>query len=212
MNPRWFARADWPTDWELAVRAALIAAVQSIQTDGALSDEQTEGNALSLWSASHAGRGDELPRNRAASQKASEDEIARLVVLAARLAEHIDTLHRPAVDALWIETSGSLWNTAAAVKGLIEDAKHALSAVQAPSSARGAREKVEASHVAEAAGLVFEAVAGRRPTCTTDPVSGEIRGRWPAFLREVFAAIGINSSVAVQARLVSEKYRPESGN
>ncbi len=212
MNPAWFVRHEWPMDYEIHRRNNLMGAIRALPNGETLSDEKVEGQALFLWSASNFGRNEELPCNRPASQRASEVELERLAKLAAQLADHIDAMHRPAVAAVWQESSDDLWDTAQRARDLSEAASYALSAIDVEDSARGAGRKAEAEEVAEVAGHVFEHVTARRPTLTVAPDGGHVSGAWPDFLARVFAILGVKASANSQARVVMQKYRPERRN
>lgn len=213
MNAAWFERPAWPMEWEIERRTRLMGAVRALPNGEGLSGEKVEGHALSLWAASNSGRLEELPRNRPASRRASEDELERLVRLAAQLADHIDAMHLPAVAAVWRESQGDLWTTAERVRSLSLAAKQAFGEIEVDDvSGRGAGRKVEAEIVAETAGHVFAFVTGRRPTLTVAPGTGHVSGAWPDFLAQVFAALRIDASVSSQARAVMQKSRPATGN
>jgi len=207
MNPRWFERADWPMDWEIQRRDDLMGAIGSLPSSKELSEVEMEGMALVIWSASNSGREEELARNRPASRKTSELELDRLIVLARQLADHIESMHRPAVDALWRESQGDIWNTVERIRSLSEAARCAWGEIEIQGSSRGAGRKVEAAEVADMAGHVFERVTGRRPTLTVAPDSGHVSGDWPNFLGRIFTALTIDASVPSQARVVIEKYQ-----
>lgn len=198
MRPKWFARPDWPLEHELAFRARLMGALRCLPGGDALGDDEAEGLALMLLAASSTGSDDELPRNRDASQKASEAELCTLHKLAGKLAEHIDAMHRPAVAVLTAE-GVEPFTLAARLRELQDETRAALSELQASGSGRGAPQKAEAAAVTEAAAAVFERITGQRATHTNYASSG-VGGLWPEFLRDVFEALGVKASVASQVR------------
>lgn len=211
MNPSWFKRPDWPMEWELDRRTALIQAITELPNGELLSNQASEGQAVLLYSASQFGRDEELPRNRPASRKASETELRTLALLCGKLAKHIDKMHRPAVGSFYSE-GGELFNFANQVRETEQIAQFAFGSVEIEDSGRGAGKKVEAAQVAEMAAHVFEHITGKRPTFTTDPQNGQVSGVWPDFLSAVFGALWIKASVASQVRVVSEKIRTETAN
>jgi hypothetical protein len=204
MNAAWFARPDWPMDHELAMRAALMDAIRAIPGGECLEESDVEGRALMLLRASNAGRDEELPRNRPASQKASEDELRKLATLAERLERHILSMRQPAVSALYAE-GAHVFELVRALQATQEYARHAFSALEIEDTPSGAPKKIEAAEVAFLASLIFEHISERRATFTTDPLTGKVRGAWPDFLSAVFDALYIDASVAAQVRAVSEK-------
>src|SRR5262245_23114915 len=64
---------------------------------------------------------------------------------------------------------------------------------------KGPPGKNQARRTAEAAALAFWRLTGKRPTVTTNPVTNKRGGLFLKFLREVFAVIGLEASVDVQA-------------
>lgn len=209
MNPSWFKRPDWPMEWELERRTALIQAITELPNGELLSEQASEGQAILLYSTSQFGRDEELPRNRPASLKASETELRALASLCDKLALHIESMHRPAVGSFFGE-GGDLFTFANQVREAKQIAEFAFGGIEIGDSGRGAGKKIEAAQVTELSAHVFEHVTGKRPTFTTDPQSGQISGVWPDFLSAVFDALWIKASVASQVRAVSEKIQTKT--
>ena len=201
-----FVGADgWPCDFaENTIGARLIAAMRALHCGDTLDDDMAEVLARQLYAVANLGRDEELPRNRPASQKASEAELEKLVSLAERLTDHIEAMHRPAVAALVAEGADPL-RLAADLQRLRHDPLASLSGIDVNAPAARRPPKIEAREVAIHAARLFECITGRPPTYTTDPATSERRGAWPGFLGEVFAALAINASVNEQARAASVK-------
>lgn len=214
MNPRWFSRHDWPLDHELQMRTALMDAVRRIPGGAGLSEENIEGKALFLLSASNSGRDEEQPCNRPASRSASERELIKLHDLARKLADRIDALRRPSVAALWANDirgeAQSIFGLATQLRELSDTARCAYGEVEASEPHRRARTKIEAAEVAGTAAFVFEHISGRRATFTTDPNTSAVSGEWPDFLGAVYVALRIPASVESQMRALREKTRSKS--
>ena len=89
-------------------------------------------------------------------------------------------MNRPAVAAYFSEDTskyGDLWTLRGALSQAAETARHGLGG-ELEGPPRGQR-KIEAAHVTEMAGHIFEQVSGFPATFTTDPISNEIKGSWP---------------------------------
>jgi hypothetical protein len=203
MNPTWFMRPDWPMDWEIERRSALMLAVQNLPNGDVLGDDDVEGNALLLFSTSEWGRNEEMPQNRPSTGQKSEKDLRKLMDLCAKTVAHIEQMNRPAVGAFFAE-GGDLWTLKDALAQASEIAGHSLGH-EVEDSPRGPR-KIEAAQVTETAAMIFEHVSGQGPTFTTDPISNEIRGPWPKFLSSIFDALRINASVEAQAKALREKH------
>lgn len=184
--------------------AGLIKAIRAIPGAETLEPEAVEGKARMLYAVSEGGRDEELPRNRPASQKASDDELRKLAALAEKLERHILSIRQPAVSALYAE-GAHVFELVRTLQETQENARHAFSALEIEGTPSGAPKKIEAAEVAFLASRVFEHISGRRATFTTDPGSGKVSGAWPDFLSAVFDALYINASVAAQVRTISEK-------
>jgi hypothetical protein len=198
MNAAWFARPDWPMDWEIERRSELMAAIRALPQGDTLLEEVVEGKALLLWSASNFGRDEELPRNRPASQEASEKELQKLAEVSAQLADLIEAMHRPAVQALWNEHRGDLWTVARQLKELSEAAMCALSGLEVQGSARGAGKKAAAAEVSATAEHIFKSVTGQ---------DAKRKRHFLAFLSAIYKVLlpGTRVSQGWQARLLEKK-------
>lgn len=204
MNAAWFKRQDWPQQHELLRRSKLLAAIRQIPGGHKLSDEDAEWKALNLWRDSNIGLDEQMNRNRPASHRASEGELRKLAALAEKLETHIHKLHHPAVSALYSEGC-NIFDFANELESMKYSANNAFSGLNTQDEVLGAGKKLQASIVTEGAAIVFKGVSGRKPTFTTDPVTNEISGDWPSFLREVFSALWIEASVAAQVKSLSQK-------
>lgn len=199
----------WPCEFAMSgFGAGLIQAIRAIPGAESLEAADVEGKARILFAVAEGGRDEELPRNRPASQKASEDELRKVAALAARLEAYVQAMHRPALEALSGE-GPDVTAVARAMQATREQAECALSGLEVEGTPRGAPPKVEAGEVTAIAAGVFEHITGRRATFSTDPGTGKVIGEWPAFLSAVFAALFIRASVAAQVRAVSEKNASE---
>lgn len=208
MKPQWFKRSDWPQEHEIKMRADLMQAVASIPLGERLTAEDVEGKALLIFSTAHFGRDAELPRNRLASRTTTDREIEKIKELCGRLAGHIETIHRPAVSAL-MNQGLMIFSLLDQLRMAEEIAGHAFGYSDALDESTGRPRKIEAAEVTECTGEIFEFISGKRPTFTTDPLTGEVHGIWPNVLKDVFKALWIEASVAAQVRALSKKTRPE---
>lgn len=200
-----FGVDGWPCEFAMsAFGAGLIRAIRAIPGAEALTEDDVEGKARMLYAVSEGGRDEEMPRNRPASQKASEDELRKLAALAERLERHILSMRQPAVSALYAE-GAHVFELVRALQETQENARHAFSGLEVGGTPSGAPKKIEAAEVAFLASRLFEHISGRRATFTTDPLTGKVRGAWPDFMSAVFDALYIDASVAAQVRAVSEK-------
>lgn len=195
----------WPCEFaESSFGAGLIQAIREIPGAEALEAQDIEGKARMLYSVAQGGRDEEMPRNRPASQKASEGELRKLAALAEKLERHILSMRQPAVSALYTE-GAHVFELVRALQETQENARHAFSALEVEGTPSGAPKKIEAAEVAFIASRLFEHISGRRVTFTTDPGTGKVSGAWPDFLFAVFDALYIDASVAAQVRAISEK-------
>lgn len=202
-----FGVDGWPCEFaQSRIGAGLIKAIRAIPGADALTPDDVEAKARMLYGVSEGGRDEELPRNRPASQKASEDELRKLATLAERLERHILSMRQPAVSALYAEGT-FVFDLVRTLRQTQEHAGHAFSGLEVEGTSRGAPQKIEAADVAFFASRLFEYISGRQATFTTDPLTGKISGAWPDFLSSVFDALRIGASVPSQVRAVSEKSR-----
>lgn len=186
-------------EWELERRSTLIQAIGRLPNGCDLDAQEVEGKALLLFTTSLNGRDQELPRNRPASLRASTEELRKLNSICEKLVEHINSMHQPSVSAFYSE-AGNLFGFAEQAHQVSESAVYALGCVEVDGSARGAGKKVEAAYVTELAASIFEDVTGKRPTFTSDTMTGQVSGVWRDFLGEFFRALNIKASVASQGR------------
>lgn len=189
---------------ESAFGKPLVEAIEALPGADALTPDDVEAKARMLYHAAQYGRDEELPRNRPASQKASEDELRKLAALAIKLERHIKKMRQPAVSALYSE-GAHVFELARLLEQVQEDARRAFNSLGVGGSPGGAPEKIAAKEVAFLAARTFETVTGQRASFTSDPSTSEVTGDWPEFLAAVYAALHIQASVAAQARALSAK-------
>lgn len=204
----------WPSSREFLESphgAHLVAAVRDAPGGERLNDDDVRQMAIRLRTVAIAGRYRERPAQRPASSKASEDELRKLHALAGRLSDHIGTMRAPAVRAFW-DHGHDVLALAETLEAVRDDARRALDDLKSGDGPSGRPQKIQAGEVAREAARLFRRITGTRPTFTSDPDTGEVRGAWPAFLSDVFAALGIEASVAAQVRTVSEKTASQSGD
>ncbi|MCX7565461.1 hypothetical protein OS189_03765 [Sulfitobacter sp. F26169L] len=207
MNERWFKRSDWPMDWELERRSELMGAIAELPGADMLSEEEVEQKALFLWSHVEFARGRAKNCSRPASQKVSDDELRKFADLCENLALHINKMHEPAISALGLEGFGALEFSEKLIDAK-EAARFAFGIVEGK-QVRGRKPEIEASEISDFAGQMYHHITGKLPTLTTNPLTGNVSGIWYDFLHRVFKVAYIKASVAAQARVVSEKMRPE---
>ena len=208
MKSAWFKRPDWPMEWELARRSALIQAIADLPNAKMLSKDEIEQKALFLWSHVESARRRGRSCSTPASQKASDDELRKFAALCENLALHINKMHEPAITALGLEGFGAL-EFAEELLEAKEKARFAFGIVEG-NQKRGSKPKVVASEISEFAGELYHHITGKLPTLTTHPITGKVSGIWPDFLTIVFNVAHVKASVAAQARVVSEKMRGEN--
>lgn len=197
----------WPCEFEESpVGTGLIKAIRAVPGGEALADSTTVDLARLLYAVAEGGRDEELPRNRPASQKASEAEIRKLAEMSERLADHLEAMRRPAISAITQEGIFP-FDLVHVLRATIEQTKRAFSEIDITDTPAGAPQKVAAAEVALMASRIFEQITDRRPTFTTDPATGHVSGLWPDFLAAIYDALAISASVASQVRAVSEKSR-----
>lgn len=206
----WVGFHGWPSPFPRDLPAVIM---QLPGLEG-LPESWSHGVAAQLAGAFDAGASREIAWEIPASRTATEREIQRMQDLIAKLANHVESMHSPAINAL--KTEGQ--NTAAFADSLLEaigNAGAALSELhQLPDDKTGAPRKQAAARLTEEAALVFEQVTLQKPTFTTDPATGKRRGHWHEFLAGVFKAFGVRASADAQvaAFALSEKSRKIPGS
>ena len=152
----------WPCEFsESQFGAALIKAIRAIPGAEALEPDEVEGKARILYAISRGGRDEELPRNRPASQKASEGELRKLAALAEKLERHILSMRQPAVSALYAE-GAYVFELVRTLQETKDNARHAFSALEVEGAPNGAPKKIEAAKVAFLASRVSRLRAYQR--------------------------------------------------
>lgn len=203
----WIGADGWPCEFEeTSIGVGLARAIRAVPGGGGLDAETVGAQARMLLAVSEGGRDEELPRSRPASQKASERELIKLHDLAKKLADHIESMRRPAINALSRE-GAYVFDITRSLRELEEYARCAFGGFEIEGTVSGAPRKIEAFEVASIAAGLFENISGRRATYTADKETGEVSGAWPEFLEAVYKALHIRASVAAQVRAVSEKSR-----
>ena len=190
----WVGMDGWPRDFPDGLREAIL----SLPGSDDLSPDEVNGLASRIAAAAIGGADLERNRNRPASLKASESELRRLHELCGKLVDAINSMHRPAIDAL-TEESADVFTLAGRLEEMQASVRCAISQIE-PRNARGAPTKARAAEVTREAAAVYTQVTGTRPTITTDTRTSEVSGAWPDFLQMVFYALNIHASVASQVR------------
>lgn len=182
----------WPVPIPLLIADALREALGHHNP----SDIIIEQAAARIYSASKQGQGEQQPRNRPASGKASVAELRKMQDLAARLADHIDGMHAPANSQLMREglMAGEFVQR---LREAQETGQHAASMIEDAPSPRGRPPSVEAAAVTECAANFFHQITGKPPTRSVD--GGEY-GEWIDTLRNIFAVLRISESPEKQAQ------------
>lgn len=207
MGGAWISASGWSRDYPDALPEAILALPGADGMDA----ERAAWLARHIADAALAGRDLERPANQGASAQAADASIAKLHDLCERLAAHLETLRRPAVEALAQEGT-SVATLSMLVREAQEAARCAYGGTDAPPQHKGRRRAVEAAEVTDACAHVFEQVTGRRPTFTRDPVTHAVRGPWIEFLTAAFAACYIVASPESQAAAYMEKNRPREAD
>lgn len=192
---RWTGPDGWPCDFP----PPLLDAIASLPGADITPADELARLARLIVAADDAGREGELPRARPATAASSDAELARLGAMCAGLADFIDTMRAPVIGAL-VREGARLPTLASMLRETAERAREAYGETGAPERSGGRPPKVAAAGVTRVAAEVFARVAMFPATFTTDPVTSEIKGVWPEFLAEVFAALGIDASVASQVK------------
>ena len=94
----------------------------------------------------------------------------------------------------------------------VDEALDLLLQSEKQSTTRGARKKQTAKIVTEEAAKCYEALTGKKPTFSTDPVDASVSGLWIDFLTAIFKALHPHvetPSIESQARKFMEKSRSE---
>ena len=94
----------------------------------------------------------------------------------------------------------------------VDEALDLLLQSEKQSTTRGARKKQTAKMVTEEAAKCYEALTGKKPTFSTDPVDASVSGLWIDFLTAIFKALHPHvetPSIESQARKFMEKSRSE---
>lgn len=197
----------WPCEFEDSpFGKGLIDALRALPLGDELNAEKLSGHARLLWAVAEGGRDQQLPRNIPASAKQTEKELGKIIELSLKLADQIEALHQPSVDALYSE-GAHVFEHVETLRTISEYAQHAFPGDHFAGGGKGAPQKVEAYEVAVMASSVFEHITGNKATFTSDPHTGEVYGQWPEFLAKVYGALRISASVSSQVRAVSKKSR-----
>jgi hypothetical protein len=207
MSEKWTGVDGYPCSFaESSVGVALTKAISALPGSDVFDHTALEQKAQFLWRQAESARENARSCNLPASQSATERDLLKLHDLCGKLVDHIEAMHDPAISALANEGFLAI-PMAARLREIREVAREAFNECEGK-EVRGRRPEIEAPHVSEIAGEIYQHITGRRPTFTSDPVTSEISGIWPDFLRSVFIALHIEASVASQARAASEKMRP----
>ncbi len=191
----WIGPDGWPCDYP----PGLIDALAALPGANSVGADDLDNLARLIEVVAALGKNEEQPSSRPATATASDKELVQLHSLCMKLANHIETMHEPAISALAAEGGDHrlLMDTLLLTA---ECTRHAYGATDAPESLSGRPPKVAAAEVTKTAAHVFEKITERSATFTTDPVTSIVSGVWPDFLGKVFAALYINASVASQVK------------
>lgn len=207
MAGAWIGADGWPREYP----QALAAAIRKLPGGDGIEPERIAWLARHIADAAIAGRNLERPANIDAAAGATDASLAKMHDLCDRLADHLDSLRRPAVEALAREGTSAA-TLRMALREAQEAARCAYGGTDAPATKKGRHRAAEAATVTDACAQVFEQVTGRRPTFTRDPVTHAVRGPWIDLLTEAFAACYIAASPEAQAAALMEKNRPPEGD
>lgn len=207
MSGRWIGSDGWPAPYP----AGVADAIRALPGGDTLPDQQMTFLAGLIANAALSGRDLELPAALPSSRKHADESLRKLHDLCDELARHIETLRRPAVDALLAEGLA-----AANFRLTVEDAQFAarcaFGGTSAPERKAGRNPSVAAALVTEECASVYKTVTGRGPTFTRDPHNSAVSGPWVDFLSAVFSACYITASVESQASALMEKMRRKSAD
>lgn len=202
-------RSEWTSDVDTGWRVPLPLAIGETLRTALLEfnpvPDVIEAHAARIYAAARQGRLDEHAHNRPATKATSDEQLIRLDKLAGQLAQHVEAMNRPAVDALRREglDGAALVDLARLVQ---ERCQWAFGGYDDERSS-GRPPAVEAQEVTAAVANAFQRITGKRPTFTTDPLTVEVSGLWPDTLRAVFAVLFIRASVESQVRAYDKRER-----
>jgi hypothetical protein len=206
-------RSDWTgtlDGWGAPIPLVTGETIRTALLEFNPSADDIETHAARIYGASRQGRHDEGAHNRPASAAVSNRQIDRLHALCGQLADHIESMNRPALDALRQEGFDGL-ALVPVVRQARESARHAFGDYP-DAHGRGRPPEVEAAEVTNAVAAAFQRITGRRPTFTADPITTKVSGVWPDTLRAVFKVLFIPASVESQVRAHAERERRLRGD
>lgn len=200
MSGRWTGADGWPRDFPDGVAVA----IQSLPNGDTLDEARIAFLAELIAHAAIVGRDEERPAALPSSRAQADGSLRRLHDLCGELAQHLESLRRPAIDALRAEGL-----EAATFRLLVEEAQYAarcaFGGTSAPERKAGRNPSRAAALVTAECASVYETVTGRRPTFTRDPHNSTVSGPWIDFLGAVFSACYIAASLESQASALMEK-------
>jgi len=203
-------RSEWTFDvdtgWRVPLPLAIGETLRTALLEFNPAPDVIETHAARIYLATHQGRLDEHAHNRPATKATSDRQIERLHDLCGRLAQHLEAMNRPAIDSLRREglDGAALAELACLVQ---ERCQHAFGGYDDERST-GRPPAVEAQETTAAVADAFQRIAGKRPTYTTDPHTGERRGLWPDTVRAVFRVLHIPASVESQVKAYADAHPP----
>ena len=173
--------------------------------------EDAKDMARSIASAYDDGKWLEKEAQREATAAKTIHQLEKFQSLCVELADHIDTMNKPALDHLKFE-SVNIPALRFTLDQTAEFTDHAFSNLENTSLGKGRRRKLAAAMVTESSAKCYEAITGNRPTISNDPQTQKVSGPWISFLTAIFAATFVDESVESQARAFMEKIRSNSSN
>lgn len=170
-----------------------------------------------------------MPSDQDATEDTTNLELEKLVNLCEGLLQHIESLHRPSVFALWREfmkredtrRSGTprrteqqklddflrveypLYDLSQMLHDTIEDVgKIDRKADRRETSERKRNDKnaTAALNVTNVAAEIYTYITRKKPGFTSDSITGEVRGDWPKFLDCVFDQLWIKGSASSRVK------------
>lgn len=195
---------DWEETGYHPLRAILATAIRRSLSDVEVPDEDLRAAAASIYATWANTAHEERPNSLKASRAVSERELTKMHDLCRSLYQHLEQMHHPAMSALWAE-GFDYHQFKTTLLHAQEAARVAYSEMPESKNVGGQPKKIQAAEVTYTASCHYERMSGRRPTYTTNPATGEVTGKWPAFLSAVFDALYIKASVTAQVQALRKK-------
>lgn len=192
----WIGHDGWP----IAYPSELMDALRALPGAERASSEELDASARLIEAVAAGGADEELPRAQVASAATSDRELEELNRLCVKLADHVESMHGPAVLAM-SRARVSLFDLSRELRRIAENAEFSYGGTGAPDRVKGRRPDVVAPNVTEIAADVFKEITGEEePGYTSVPGKSEVSGPWPDFLARVFVAFQIDASASAQVK------------